>query len=157
MFNFFSKKNKDIEVFAPIKGKVVDITEVPDQVFAEKMMGDGVAIEPAEDTIKAPCDGRVALISGTKHAVAIECEGVEILMHIGLDTVELNGEGFEVHVKVDDMVKKGDPLISFDRAFITSKGKPLITPVVIVNMADKVKKLEKHLEDGSKIFTIQVK
>lgn len=156
MFSFFCKK-KEIEIYAPIEGKVVDITEVPDAIFSQKMMGDGVAIEPSGNVLIAPCDGKIALVSETKHALAITTGGLEVLMHIGIDTVELNGQGFDVHVKANDEIKKGDKLITFDRDFITENGKPLITPVVIINM-DKVKKIDKHMNNSSnKLFTVEMK
>lgn len=156
MFSFFSRK-KGLEIYAPIEGTVVDITKVPDAIFSQRMMGDGIAIEPTGNVLRAPLDGRVALVSETKHAIALSSEGLELLMHIGIDTVELNGQGFEVHVNVNDEVKKGDKLITFDRAFILESGKPLITPIVIINM-DKVKKLEKHLHDAAnRVLTIEMK
>jgi len=155
MFGFFSKKK--VEVCAPIKGRIMDIIEVQDEVFASKMMGDGFAVEPKNDYITAPCDGRVVLIAGTKHAVAIEKEGVQMLIHIGLDTVELKGEGFTAHVKAGDEVKKGDKLISFDADYIKSQGKPLTTMLVITNMDEKVKSVEKTLKGEDIVMTIEVK
>lgn len=152
MFSFFARK-RGIDLYAPIEGKVVDITEVPDAIFAQKMMGDGVAIEPTGSVFTAPCDGKIALISGTKHALAIVSGGMEVLVHIGIDTVDLNGQGFEVAVKVNDDVKKGDKLVTIDREFIMKSGKSLLTPIVIINM-EKVKKLNKYIGDSSsKIFT----
>jgi len=156
MFGFFNKKK--LETYAPIAGKIIDITEVPDQVFSSKMMGDGFAIEPEADVVVAPCDGTVALVAATKHAVAIESQGVQILIHIGLDTVELQGQGFTAHVQENDTVKKGDPLITFDRGYIVAQEKPLTTIVVITNMDEKVKKIEKNLADcKGPILAIEVK
>lgn len=156
MFGFFTKK-KGIDLYAPVEGKVVDITEVPDAIFAQKMMGDGIAIEPAGDVLTAPCDGKIALISETKHALAIVSNGVEVLMHIGIDTVDLNGQGFDVAVKVNDEVKKGDKLVTIDRGFITECGKSLLTSILIINM-ENVKKLDKYLGGSSdKILTAVMK
>lgn len=156
MFGFFCRK-KGIDLYAPVEGKVVDLTEVPDAIFSQKMMGDGIAIEPTGSLLMAPCDGRIAFISETKHALAIITGGVEVLMHIGIDTVELDGQAFDVHVKINDEVKKGDKLITFDHEVITKSGKLLITPVVVINM-DKVKKLDKYMNDSSdKILTIEMK
>ncbi len=142
MFGLFQRKKETLFIAAPIKGTVMDITAVPDAVFSDKMLGDGIGIEPEGNVIMAPCDGKIILVAKTLHAVAIEVQGIEILIHIGMDTVELGGEGFTAHVKTGDSVKKGDPLISFDREYISKQGKLLITPVVITNM-EKVKKLEK--------------
>ena len=156
MFGLFNKKK--IEIYAPVLGKVIDITEVEDAVFSAKMLGDGFAVEPEADCILAPCDGQVVLLAGTKHAVAIEKNGVQILIHVGLDTVELNGAGFEVHIKENDSVKQGDKLITFDRNYILSQEKKLTTIVVLTNMADKVKNVVKTLEDNSgKILVIEPK
>lgn len=156
MFKFFS--HKKIVVFAPVKGSVFDITKVPDAVFSQKMMGDGIAVEPENDMVLAPCDGRVLLISSTKHAIAIESEGVELLIHIGLDTVDLEGQGFDVLVETGSHVKKGEPLITFDREYIQAQKKILTTMMVITNMDDAVKNLEKHLNDPSgKVLTVALK
>lgn len=156
MFGFFNKKK--LETYAPIAGKIIDITEVPDEVFSTKMMGDGFAIEPETDVVVAPCDGTVALVAATKHAVAIESQGVQILIHIGLDTVDLQGQGFTAHVKENDMVKKGAPLITFDRDYIVAQEKPLTTMMVITNMDEKVKTIKKNLADYmGPILAIEVK
>lgn len=101
---FFKKKNKAF--YAMANGKSVAIEDVPDEVFATKMMGDGIAIQPIEGKIYAPCNGKVTMVmDNTKHAVGIENEdGMEILIHVGLDTVNLGGVGFEVFVQVGDQV-----------------------------------------------------
>ncbi len=158
MFHLFQRKKERLHLFAPIKGKVVDITAVPDVVFSNKMLGDGVGIEPEGNIITAPCDGRIILVAKTLHAVAIEAQGVEILIHIGIDTVMLEGQGFTAHVGTGDIVKRGDALITFDREYISQQGKLLITPVVITNMDNKVNALEKMLgsKDGM-IMGIEVK
>ena len=144
MFGLFG--GKKIEVFSPVAGKVIDISAVADEVFSAKMLGDGFAVEPEEDIIYAPCDGKIALVAATGHAVAVETNGVEILIHIGIDTVELGGEGFSAFIQEGDVVRKGDKLIAFDREIVKSHGKALTTMVVLTNMEDKVKKLGKDLE-----------
>lgn len=156
MFNFFKKKR--LMIFAPVTGEVMDITEVPDAVFAGKMMGDGVGFEPEGNVIVAPCDGKVILLAKTLHAVAMEVQGVELLIHIGMDTVELGGQGFTAHIAIGDRVKKGDKLISFDREYIVGQGKRLVTPMVITNMEEKVSSIEKTLDstDGV-IMQVEVK
>lgn len=158
MFNLFQRKKEKLYLFAPIKGKVMDIKAVPDTVFSSKMLGDGVCIEPDGNVITAPCDGKIMLVAKTLHAVAIEAQGVEILIHIGIDTVMLDGQGFSAHVSAGDIVKKGDALITFDKEYISQQGKLLITPVVITNMETKVKALEKTLESNDGIIMgIEVK
>ncbi|MGO5066464.1 MULTISPECIES: PTS sugar transporter subunit IIA [unclassified Clostridium] len=131
MFNFL-KKEKNI--FAPVIGKVLDLSEVPDEVFARKLAGDGIAIDCENDTIVAPADGVISLIFKTNHAIGITLkDGVELLIHIGIDTVNLNGEGFERLLQEGDKVKVGDPIIKINRDFIKSQGYSLITPVLITD------------------------
>lgn len=154
MFGFGKKK---ITVAAPVTGSLIDITDVKDEVFSSKMMGDGFAVEPDGDTVVAPCDGKIVLLANTLHAVALEQDGVQLLIHIGLDTVELDGKGFKPFIKNGDTVKKGDALIQFDRDYLTAQQKPLTTMVVITNMDERVKNLEKDFNNKDKVMTIQVK
>ena len=136
MFDFLKKKKEDkgIILVSPIKGEVVNITEVPDPTFAEKMLGDGIAIIPSEGEVVSPVDGTISMVFDTKHAVSITSkEGVEILIHVGLDTVTLGGNGFEAFVKSGDEVKVGDKLLSVDLDAIKEAGLNIITPVVICN------------------------
>lgn len=143
MFDFFNKEQK---IMAPVTGKTVDITEVPDEVFSSKMVGDGVAIEPTGDTFVAPADGELKLLFVTNHAYALELKkGVEILIHIGLDTVALNGEGFTALKKQGDIVKKGEPIVKIDLDFIKSKGINLISPVIFTE-PDKLKEFTPVLD-----------
>lgn len=131
MFGFLKKNYK---LVAPVDGKVVDLSQVPDQVFAEKMAGEGVAIETTGDTIVAPADGKVSMIFKTNHAFGITLSnGAEILVHIGLDTVALEGAGFERIAQEGQEVKAGDVIIKINREEITSKGYSLITPVLVTN------------------------
>jgi phosphoenolpyruvate-protein phosphotransferase len=119
---------------SPLKGWVAPLDETPDAVFAERMLGDGLAIDPLGSTLHAPCDGRVIAVHATRHAVTLRADnGAEILMHVGLETVGLGGEGFEVHVKDGDAVKAGDRLISFDLDLLSLRARSLITPIVITN------------------------
>jgi glucose-specific phosphotransferase system IIA component len=153
MFNFLKKKDDSLILYRPVKGKVIDISEVQDNMFSDKLMGDGVAIEPEGDTILAPCDGKILLVPKTLHAVAIEASnGAEILVHIGIDTVELKGQGFSSHVNAGEMVKRGDKLISFDREYIGRGGKPLTTPIVITNADEKGFRIIKRIESNSDII-----
>ncbi|MGE5631326.1 MAG: PTS glucose transporter subunit IIA [Caulobacteraceae bacterium] len=153
MFNFFKKKDDAIILYRPVAGKVIDITEVQDDMFSAKMMGDGVAIEPESDTILSPCDGKVLLVPKTLHAVAIESQnGAEVLIHIGIDTVELKGQGFTSHINSGDVVKRGDKLISFDREYITGEGKAITIPIVITNGDDLKIELKKNLGSGTDVI-----
>lgn len=159
----FGKKESEVVVTAPLNGKVVDLSNVPDPVFSQKMMGDGLAIEPSEGLVVAPVDGEIQSVFPTKHAVGIKTKtGVEILIHIGLDTVNLNGEGFEAYVKAGDKVKRGDKLISFDLGIITEKAKSTVTPIIITNMDEVVENLQKQAANdtvviGNDILTIKLK
>ncbi|AVQ44523.1 PTS sugar transporter subunit IIA [Clostridium botulinum] len=139
MFGFFNREHK---ILAPVLGRVLELSEVPDKVFASKLAGDGVAIECEDNTIVAPANGVISLIFKTNHAFGITLEdGIELLVHIGIDTVKLEGRGFERLLQEGDKVKVGDPIIKIDREFIKSKGYSLITPVLITN-PDNVKNIE---------------
>lgn len=140
MFNLFKKK--EVALYMPTKGKVIELDQVPDQVFASRMVGDGVAFIPHEDLIKAPCSGKVVQVFPTNHAIGIESkEGLEVLIHLGIDTVELKGEGFQRLIEEGQEIKKGDPLAKMNLDLIKEKGKEIITPVVITNM-EVVKELK---------------
>lgn len=144
--NLFKKDNKDfkdegIVILNPVDGEVVTLDKVPDEVFSQKMLGDGFAVKPSGEKVYAPVAGEVKVLFPTLHAIAIETkEGIEILVHIGIDTVELKGEGFEAHVKIGDQINAGDLLVSFNKKIIEDGGKDTITPVIITNM-DIVKDL----------------
>ena len=125
---------KTFKLVAPMTGKSIPLSETPDPVFAQKMAGDGLAMLPEADVVVAPADGELSLVFNTKHAFAMTLEnGVELLVHIGIETVTLNGEGFEQLAEAGTKVKAGDPIIKIDREFIKSKGLPLTTPVLITN------------------------
>lgn len=135
---FFGKKAKEepIKVLkAFVSGKVIPITEVHDPVFSSGTLGNGVAIVPTEKVIIAPCNGTISMIAeDSKHAVGMTLNnGAEILLHIGLDTVSLNGEGFRMFVKAQDTVKQGQKLMEFDKEFIESKGLDVTCILVITN------------------------
>ncbi|HCX2132828.1 TPA: PTS transporter subunit IIABC [Staphylococcus aureus] len=119
-------------VHAPLTGEVTPLSEVPDQVFSEKMMGDGIAIKPSQGEIRAPFNGKIQMIFPTKHAIGLVSDsGLELLIHIGLDTVKLNGEGFTLHVEEGQEVKQGDLLINFDLDYIRNHAKSDITPIIV--------------------------
>ncbi|MBX2987060.1 MAG: glucose PTS transporter subunit IIA [Bdellovibrionaceae bacterium] len=124
-------------VFSPLKGRVLPLEQVPDQTFAGKILGEGLAIEPAEGVVYAPFDGTVLQMFKTGHAVGLgDDRGVELLIHVGIDTVKLGGEGFRALVKNGDVVRRGDRLIEFDLERIRSQAPSVITPVVVTNTAD---------------------
>ncbi|MGN4447808.1 PTS sugar transporter subunit IIA [Bacillus cereus group sp. MYBK79-1] len=133
LFGLGSKTNEET-IVAPLTGAVKNIEEVPDPVFAGRMMGDGVAIDPTEGVVVSPVDGEIVQLFHTKHAIGIKAKnGTEILIHVGLETVKMEGEGFEAHVSEGQAVKAGDKLISFDLELIREKAKSTITPIVITN------------------------
>jgi glucose PTS system EIICBA or EIICB component len=122
---------------SPIKGKILPITEVPDQVFAGKMMGDGFAILPEEGMVVAPADGEIVNLFPTKHAIGLETtSGREVLIHFGIDTVNLKGEGFESLVSQGDKVTKGQPLLKVDLDYVKEHAASIITPIVFTNLKD---------------------
>lgn len=132
----FAKKKK-IEILAPVTGKMIQLSQVPDQVFASKMMGDGVAFELEEGKVCAPCDGRITTIFPTLHAFGMTLEnGAELLIHIGLDTVELQGNGFKKLAEEGKKVKAGTPVIEVDLSYMKEKGIVTATPMVITNSSD---------------------
>ncbi len=137
MFGLFKSKEKGSILHSPCNGKVVPITEVPDPTFAEKILGDGFAVIPAEGKVYAPADGEITMVFDTLHAVTMTTtQGVEVLIHIGLDTVNLKGEPFTAHVKAGDKVKQGDLLMDADLGKIQAAGLNIITPVLICNTDD---------------------
>lgn len=143
-------------VFSPITGTLVPLEKVPDPTFSEKMMGDGLAIEPRDGNVVSPVDGEIILTFPTKHAIGIRtASGIELLIHIGLETVNMDGEGFEVHVRQGDKVSVGDPLITFDLDLIKEKAASHITPIIITNgdlVASIDKARETHLTAGQSTF-----
>ncbi|MEH6987290.1 PTS sugar transporter subunit IIA [Cytobacillus firmus] len=141
----FGKKEtvKTIEVKAALTGTAVNLEEVPDPVFAEKMMGDGIAIEPSEGVVVSPVNGEIVQVFPTKHAIGIRAEnGAEILIHIGLETVSMKGEGFETHISEGSKVSEGDKLVTFDLELVKEKAKSTVTPMIITN-GDQVASIEK--------------
>ncbi|OXS54115.1 PTS system D-glucose-specific IIA component (Glc family) /PTS system D-glucose-specific IIB component (Glc family) /PTS system D-glucose-specific IIC component (Glc family) [Bacillus sp. V-88] len=129
---------RDNEKFvAPITGEIKDITEVPDQVFSGKMMGDGFAIVPTEGTIVSPITGKVVNVFPTKHAIGLESKaGREVLIHVGIDTVKLEGKGFEALVKEGDQVEAGQPLLEVDLDYIKANAPSIMTPIVFTNLKE---------------------
>lgn len=139
MLNFL--KGKQLEIAAPLTGKVIPVTEVPDPVFAEKVLGDGIAVDPTEGTVYSPVDGTIFQIAHTFHAMGIESDdGLEILVHLGIDTVKLEGKGFQSFVEVGQKVKKGDKIMEMDIGFIRDQGLSPMSPCIITNL-DAIKSM----------------
>lgn len=120
-------------ICSPIYGKIIELSELNDGIFSEEILGKGFAIEPMEGTVVAPFDGKVETVFDTKHAIGLSNGTVDLLIHIGIDTVQLNGNGYDIIVQAGDEVKKGDVLGYFDRKAITEAGYPVVTPVIVTN------------------------
>lgn len=149
---------KKLEIASPIKGKAMKLASIKDDAFASGVLGKGAAVLPEEGKVFAPADGEVTALFPTLHAIGMKTEeDVEILIHIGLDTVQLNGEGFEAMVQCGDKVKKGQLLITFDKELIEGKGYCLETPVIITNsddFLDVVETAEGEVEPGNSLVKI---
>lgn len=133
---------KKCELTAPVDGTIVNLADLPDPAFAEGMLGDGIAIEPASGHFYSPCDGVVSGVTDTCHAYSItSSDGLELLLHIGIDTVELKGKGFSPKVKLGDRLHKGDLVAVVDLELLRESGYSRLTPLIITNM-DQIAKLE---------------
>jgi glucose-specific phosphotransferase system IIA component len=153
MFQLFKKK--DSNIYSPVNGKMVPLSDVPDKMFAEKILGDGAAFYSDEDIIYSPCAGKVSMIANTGHAVGINADnGAEILIHIGLETVNLNGEGFEVLTSKNAKIKEGTPLIKVDRKFMAENNINLIIPMIITNEVPFELKMSDRVESSAIVMTI---
>jgi glucose-specific phosphotransferase system IIA component len=141
MFGFLKRKTREIN--SPVDGEVVEIESVDDEVFSSKMVGDGVAIIPVSDIFCAPIDGKISKIFSTNHAYSIKSEkDLEVMVHIGLETVALKGKGFERLVNEGDEVRAGAPVIRADLSYIKEHAKDIVTPVIISDESD-IKEIEK--------------
>jgi sugar PTS system EIIA component len=138
VFSFFKKAK--LQIVAPVNGEIVPLEDVPDPVFSQKMMGEGVAMVPAGGNIYSPVKGTIILIAATKHAIGIRAEdGTEILIHVGLETVALNGTGFSLAVKEGDKISVGQLLMEVDWDYIKIHAKSIVTPIVITNSQESAK------------------
>lgn len=130
----FGKKKKTVSIVAPMTGKAVPLEQVPDPAFSQKIIGDGIAVEPDQGLLIAPFDGHVVHLIDTHHSLVLGHDsGLELLVHIGVNTVSLQGKPFKTFVKTGDKFKQGDKLIEFDIAMIKEAGLPVITPIIIAN------------------------
>ncbi|HMI77029.1 MAG TPA: PTS glucose transporter subunit IIA [Buchnera sp. (in: enterobacteria)] len=148
---FFKSKNKDfnniVNIISPISGNIIDIENVPDAVFSQKIVGDGIAINPTGCQIVAPINGTIGKIFKTMHAFSIiSDEKIEIFVHFGIDTINLQGKGFTQIAQESQKVKIGDVIITLDLPFLKSHAKSIVTPIVIGNM-EKIKSLKKYSGD----------
>jgi glucose PTS system EIICBA or EIICB component len=155
-----NNSSDDSVIFSPLKGEILSLSRVPDDTFSQKMMGEGVCIDPAEGKIYSPCDGEVAVIFKTNHAVSILADnGAEILVHIGIDTVKMNGEGFRGLVNNGDRIKAGQLLIEFDLGLVKARAKSHLTPIVVTNSSDlkqvDILKVSGKLEAQQPLFRIR--
>lgn len=144
-------------IASPLNGKRIVLTDVPDQVFASGAMGKGIAIDPVDGRVVAPANGEVSLLFPTGHAIGLKTEnGAEILIHIGMDTVSLEGKGFKTLVSVGDKVTAGQDLLQFDLDTIRAAGLPVITPIIVTNtneFDDILTTQEDNLRAGDYLLT----
>jgi glucose-specific phosphotransferase system IIA component len=148
---------KEVLLMSPIEGKIVDISQVPDETFAGKILGDGFAIDPTSGLVKAPCDAEVMHLFPTGHAIALKTnDDLEVLIHIGIDTVKMKGEGFKALVKTGDKVVKGQNLIEFDVELVKNTAKSVLTPVVVTNM-DVVSTMKVQQTPKGAVLNVQLK
>ena len=142
-------------VYSPLYGKVISITQVNDEMFSEKMLGDGIAIIPREKEVYSPVSGVVSMIFETQHAIGLKTKsGQSVLIHIGIDTVELKGKPFKTKVKVGDHVKQGDLLTVVDWKYIQKKGKDTVVPIVVMGKVLKIIREEGIVKAGDPLFEI---
>lgn len=137
LFQSLGLRTRSNVLLSPLAGRVIPLSDVHDQLFAKGLLGQGVAIEPTGGKVVAPSDSKVEAIFPTGHAVALHTnDGLDVLIHVGLDTVKLEGRHFSVHASVGDTVKRGDVLIEFDRAAIASEGYDVTAPILICNSVE---------------------
>lgn len=151
--------SKIIELLLPVDGKVIPLTEVNDYLFNKKIMGEGAAVIPSGDFVFSPVDGEINLVYDAKHAIGIKTqEGLQILIHVGIDSVKLEGRGFAAYVKVGDKVTKGEKILFFDKEFV-EKRVSSVTPIVITNpeLMEQFDTNYKALKAKDLLMTIELK
>ena len=155
--DLYGKQNKNqiLEFVSPVEGKVMELSEVEDKVFSQGMMGNGFAVELTSGTVRAPFSGEVTVVFPTGHAIGMKrADGLEVLIHIGMDTVELNGKGFSLQVKQGDYVSVGDVLVEVDLNYIQSEGKSLVSPIVFPNGQVVSLNVQGNIKTGQDVVTI---
>jgi glucose-specific phosphotransferase system IIA component len=145
----------ELDILAPLDGTVVDLETVPDEVFAQKMVGDGVAIDPSGEIARAPVAGTLVKLFPGGHAFGIAADdGIELIVHLGLDTIELAGEGFENIATEGQVVQIGTPIVRFDRATIEGKGKVMLSPVVSTGNGTIVRRASGEVRAGHDVLFV---
>ena len=155
--DLYGKQNKNevLEFVSPVEGKVMELSEVEDKVFSQGIMGNGFAVELTSGTVRAPFSGEVTVVFPTGHAIGMKrADGLEVLIHIGMDTVELNGKGFSLKVKQGDYVSAGDVLVEVDLDYIKSEGKSLVSPVVFPNGQAVSLNVQGNIKTGQDVVAI---
>lgn len=149
---------KTVTISSPVKGVAADLSTAPDEAFAGRMMGDGAVVTPEDAIVRAPEDGEVCFVFDTKHAIGFQTDsGLGLLIHVGIDTVKLNGQGFEVYVENGQKVKKGEPMLKLDLAYIKENAPSIVTPVLCTELEDnqKVRLLKSGaIEAGEALFAV---
>lgn len=157
--DLFGKEKDSIKILAPIAGEVLPVSQVNDPTFSEELLGKGIAIRPTGNRVVSPVNGTVSQMFDTGHAVTLMSDdGVEVLVHVGLDTIKLKGEHYTIHAHDGDRVKAGDVLMEFDRDGIASAGFDTVTPVVVCNSADFREwdmRTGKTVQEGEEIILLQ--
>lgn len=151
--NMVDLGESSMEILSPANGDLLDLSEVPDDVFSQKLMGEGFAVESADGDIYAPVSGEIGMIFPTKHAIIIATEdGIEVLIHMGIDTVKMDGRGFELFCEMGQKVKAGDKLAHMDKAVFQAEGYPTVTPVIFTNLdaSKKIDIVEGQVKAGDK-------
>ena len=149
---------KTITISSPISGIAADLSEAPDEAFAERMMGDGAVVTPLDAIVRAPEDGEVCFVFDTKHAIGFMTDtGVSLLIHIGIDTVKLNGKGFEAFVENGQKVKKGDPMLKLDLDYLKENAPSVVSPILCTELEDnqRIRLLKDgEIKEGEALFAI---
>lgn len=162
LFDFLKKDKAEewFNVYSPLNGKVIDLSEVPDEAFAQRMIGDGCAIEPSNGSVFAPVDGDVDIFD-TNHAVSFEVpNGLEMIVHFGINTVQLKGQGFTRVCDSNTLVKVGQELVKYDLEFLTTNAPSVKTPIIITNMdiVDRIDVVAKgEVKAGDLLMKIKLK
>ena len=153
------KIRKTAIIYSPVDGIAADLSTAPDEGFAGKMMGDGAVVTPTEGTVYAPADGEVEFIFDTKHAIGFQTDsGIPMLLHMGIDTVKLEGKGFEILVTEGQKVKKGDPMMKLDLEFLTANAPSITSPILDTEPEDnqRIRLLANgEIKAGEPLFAVE--
>ena len=155
-----AKVVETIIISSPINGMAADLSTAPDEAFAQKMMGDGAVVTPQEAIVRAPEDGEVAFVFDTRHAIGFLTDsGISLLIHVGIDTVKLDGKGFEALVEAGQKVKKGDPMLKLDLDYLKEHAPSIVSPILCTELEDnqKIRLLkEGSIQAGEPLFAIEI-